>query len=145
MPRSGRVLLIGVAAGFVLSIYGTASRLLLTPVTVGSTAALKANNFQSVLLSFFLDVVLGVLFVGAYYIFFGRNGTPWLKRFLSFGGMLAFAGVLPRVITVYKYFAVTDKLVAAWAGVWLLEAVVMALLISLLYPLTAKRGAVPPS
>jgi len=138
MDKIGRLLLIGVAAGFILSIYGTVSRLVLAPFVAASASALKAHDFRSVLLAFFLDVVTGVLYVGAYYIFFGRNGTSWARRFLSFWAMLVLASVLPRIVTVYKYFAVTDKLVVVWAAAWLLEATLVAVLISLLYPFMTK-------
>jgi hypothetical protein len=138
MEKLGRVLLVGVVAGLALSIMGTVTHLLVTPLTVDVERVFKDQGFEIVLLGFFFDLVIGFLYVLAFAIFRGACPEHFWKKFVLFWALLLLIGVVPRAADVYRYFKFPDLLVLAWLVAWAAEALVVTALVVLLFP---KSGA----
>ncbi len=146
MERFGRIVLVGIAAGLLLSIWGTLSRVVLSPLAGDAAALFKEQDFQLVLLGFFLDLALGFFYVVAYAIIRRRGPAAFWKRFLLFWVILLTVGVLPRAVEAYRMLAVPDRLTLAWGIVWTAEALTLALVIALLFPKGRPReGATEPA
>jgi hypothetical protein len=144
MEKIGRILLVGVVAGLVLSILGTVSlgtvsRLALTPLAVDIEIFLKEQGFQLVLIGFFFDLAIGFLYVLAFALFKRACPANFVSRFLLFWLMLVLLGVVPKVADVYRFFKAPDFLVLAWLVSWAFQALVVAVVIALLYPKDKKK------
>ncbi|HUV85765.1 MAG TPA: hypothetical protein VMX79_01490 [bacterium] len=140
MEKLGRVLLVGVVAGLALSIMGTVTHLLVTPLTVDVERVFKDQGFEIVLLGFFFDLATGFFYVLAFAIFRGACPENFWKKFVLFWLLLLLIGVVPRAADVYRYFKFPDLLVLAWLVAWAAEALVVTALVALLFPKT-KAGA----
>jgi hypothetical protein len=134
MNRIGRILLVGVVAGLALSIMGTVTRLVVTPLTVDVEKLFREQDFEIVLLGFFFDLAIGFLYVLAFSIFGGGRPGNFIKRAVAFWALLLLMGVVPRVADVYRYFDFPSLLVLAWLVAWAFEALVVTALVVLLYP-----------
>jgi hypothetical protein len=140
MERLGRILLVGVVAGLALSIMGTVTHLVLSPLTVDVADFFKEQGFEIVLLGFFFDLVIGFLYVLAFAIFRGASPERFWKKFVLFWLLLLLIGVVPRAADVYRYFKFPDVLVLAWLVAWAVEALVVTALIVLLFPKPKARA-----
>lgn len=140
MDKLGRVLLVGVVAGLALSIMGTVTHLLVTPLTVDLKDVFKKQDLEIVLLGFFFDLAIGFFYVLAFAIFRGACPERFWKKFVLFWLLLLLIGVVPRAADVYRYFKFPDLLVLAWLVAWAAEALVVTALVVLLFPKT-KAGA----
>lgn len=140
MDKLGRVLLVGVVAGLALSIMGTVTHLLVTPLTVDLRDVFKKQDLEIVLLGFFFDLAIGFFYVLAFAIFRGACPERFWKKFVLFWLLLLLIGVVPRAADVYRYFKFPDLLVLAWLVAWAAEALVVTALVVLLFPKT-KVGA----
>lgn len=140
MEKLGRVLLVGVVAGLALSIMGTVTHLVLSPLTVDVEAVFKEQGFEIVLLGFFFDLAIGFFYVLAFAIFRGACPGRFWKKFVLFWLLLLLIGVVPRAADVYRYFKFPDALVLAWLVSWAAEAFVVTALVVLLFP-KSKAGA----
>lgn len=134
MNKIGRILLVGVVAGLALSILGTVTRLVVTPLTVDVEKLFRDQGFQIVLLGFFFDLVIGFLYVLAFSIFGGGRPGSFFKRAFAFWALLLLVGVVPRAADAYRYFDFPSLLVLAWLVAWAFEALVVTVLVVLLYP-----------
>jgi hypothetical protein len=140
MERLGRILLVGVVAGLVLSIMGTVTHLVLSPFRVDVADFFKDQGFEIVLLGFFFDLVIGFLYVLAFAIFRGACPENYWKKFVLFWFLLLLIGVVPRAADVYRYFKFPGVLVAAWLVAWAVEALVVTALVVLLFPKSNARA-----
>lgn len=140
MEKLGRILLVGVVAGLALSIMGTVTHLLVTPLTVDVEHVFKEQGFEIVLLGFFFDLAIGFFYVLAFAIFRGACPEHFWKKFVLFWVLLLLVGVVPRAADVYRYFKFPNLLVLAWLVAWAAEALVVTALVVLLFP-KAKAGA----
>ncbi len=140
MEKLGRVLLVGVVAGLALSIMGTVTHLVLSPLRVDVADFFKDENFEIVLLGFFFDLAIGFFYVLAFAIFRGASPERFWKKFVLFWLLLLLIGVVPRAADVYRYFKFPDVLVLAWLVSWAAETLVVTALVVLLFPKT-KAGA----
>lgn len=140
MEKLGRILLVGVVAGLALSIMGTVTHLLVTPLTVDVERVFKDQGFEIVLLGFFFDLATGFFYVLAFAIFRGVCPERFWKKFILFWVLLLLVGVVPRAADVYRYFKFPDLLVLAWLIAWAVEALVVTALVVLLFP-RSKAGA----
>ncbi len=140
MERLGRILLVGVVAGLVLSIMGTVTHLVLSPLRVDVADFFKEQGFEIVLLGFFFDLVIGFLYVLAFAIFRGACPENYWKKFVLFWFLLLLIGVVPRAADVYRYFKFPDVLVLAWLVAWAAEALVVTALVVLLFPKSKARA-----
>jgi len=133
MDKIGRILLVGVVAGLLISALGTATHLVLTPLTAGVTG-LRAITFQTVLVGFLFDLGLGFLFVLAYAVVRRAvTGAAW-KRVLLFWVVLLAAGAAPRAACLYRSFLLPDRLVLALSIAAAVEMLAVAVVVVLLYP-----------
>jgi hypothetical protein len=139
MEKLGRILLTGVVAGLALSILGTVTHLLVTPLTVDVEYVFKEQGFEIVLLGFFFDLAVGFFYVLAFAIFRGACPKQFWKKFVFFWLLLLLIGVVPRAADVYRYFKFSNLLVLAWLVAWALEALVVTAIVVILYP-KAKAG-----
>jgi len=134
MEKLSKILLVGIGAGLVVSIWGSLSHLLLTPFAPGAQVFFKKQGFELVVLTFGLNLILGFFYVAAYALTGnGRPGPRW-RRVLSFWGLLLLIGAAPRALIVYRYFPLPDEYVLAWAASWAAEAALVAILITFLWP-----------
>jgi hypothetical protein len=142
MGKFSRIVIVGIAAGLLLSVWGTLSQLALNPLASGVTGVFKSQGFQLVLLGFFLDLVLGFFFVLAFAIFRRAWPESFVKRLAFFWATLLLIGIAPRVFDMYRLLAVPGKLVAGWAVSWVAESLLVAVLIALLFPRrnAARKG-----
>jgi hypothetical protein len=140
MEKLGRVLLVGVVAGLALSIMGTVTHLVLSPLTVDVEEVFKEQGFEIVLLGFFFDLAIGFFYVLAFAIFRGACPERFWKKFVLFWLLLLLISVVPRAADVYRYFKFPDVLVLAWLVSWAAEAFVVTALVVLLFP-KSKAGA----
>jgi hypothetical protein len=140
MEKLGRILLVGVVAGLALSIMGTVTHLLVTPLTVDVEHVFKEQGFEIVLLGFFFDLAIGFFYVLAFAIFRGACPERFWKKFVLFWLLLLLIGVVPRAADVYRYFKFPNLLVLAWLVAWAAEALVVTALVVLLFP-KSKAGA----
>ncbi len=136
MEKVGRVVLVGILAGLVLSAAGTIAHLVLAPFAVGVKEGLLRESppWQLVLLGFFFDLAVGFFYVLAFALFRRAVAGAWVTRFLLFWLALVLLGVVPRAAGEYAYFNLPDKLLLASAVAWAAEAMLAALVIALLYP-----------
>jgi len=134
MNKIGRILLAAVVAGLALSILGTVTRIVVTPLTVDVESFFKDQNFEIVLLGFFFDLAVGFLYVLAFALFAGGRREVFWKKALAFWSLLLLVGVVPRAADVYRYFKFPDPLVLAWLVAWAFEALVVTVLVVLLFP-----------
>ena len=134
MEKLGRVLLVGVVAGLALSIMGTVTHLVLSPLTVDVEEVFKEQGFEIVLLGFFFDLAIGFFYVLAFAIFRGACPERFWKKFVLFWLLLLLISVVPRAADVYRYFKFPDVLVLAWLVSWAAEAFVVTALVVLLFP-----------
>jgi len=134
MNKIGRILLAAVVAGLALSILGTVTRIVVTPLTVDVESFFKDQNFEIVLLGFFFDLAVGFLYVLAFALFAGGRREVFWKKALAFWSLLLLVGVVPRAAAVYRYFEFPDPLVLAWLVAWAFEALVVTVLVVLLFP-----------
>jgi len=139
MEKIGRMVLLGVIAGLLVSVIGTVARLVASSWTA-DYPGLREADFQAVLVGFLLDLVAGWLFVAAYAIFHKGAAAPRWKSGLLFWFLLMFIGVFPRAADFYRIFTLPGKAVLTWGGAWTLQAFVVAALIILFYP-PARGGA----
>lgn len=146
MEKLGKILLVGMGAGLVVSVWGSLSHLLLTPFAPAQLF-FKKQGFELVVLTFGLNLILGFFYVAAYALTGnGRPGPRW-RRILSFWGLLLLVGAAPRALIVYRYFPLPDEYVVGWAVSWAIEAALVAILVTFLWPRTkgvfAKHESVP--
>lgn len=140
MEKLGRVLLVGVVAGLALSIMGTVTHLVLSPLMMDVEDVFKEQGFEIVLLGFFFDLAIGFFYVLAFAILRGACPERFWKKFVLFWLLLLLISVVPRAADVYRYFKFPDVLVLAWLVSWAAEAFVVTALVVLLFPKT-KAGA----
>jgi hypothetical protein len=134
MDKLARIVLLGIAAGLVVSIWGTVSHLIVSPLGPGTDEFFKKQDFHLILVTFAFNVALGFFYVAAYALIGGAGGAaPW-RRLLSFWGVLCLAGVAPRALFLYRYLSLPDKYVIGWAVSWLAEALFVAGVVALLWP-----------
>jgi hypothetical protein len=136
MNRIGRILLVAIVAGLALSILGTVTRLVVTPLTVDVEKLFRDQDFEIVLLGFFFDLAIGFLYVLAFAIFAGGRREVFWKKALAFWSLLLLVGVVPRAADAYRYFEFPNLLVLAWLIAWALEALIVTVLVVLLFPKT---------
>lgn len=134
MEKLGRILLVGVVAGLVLSILGTVTQLVLSPFKGELEGFFRHQDFEIVLLGFFFDLAIGFFYVSAFAIFRGACPERFWKKFVLFWLLLLLIGVVPRAADVYRYFKFPDMLVLAWLVSWAVEAFVVTALVVLLFP-----------
>lgn len=140
MEKLGRILLTGVVAGLALSIMGTVTHLLVTPLTVDVERVFRDQGFEIVLLGFFFDLAIGFFYVLAFAIFRGACPKRFWTKLVFFWLLLLLIGVVPRAADVYRYFRFPDLLVLAWLVAWAVEALVVTALVVILFP-KDKGGA----
>lgn len=132
--------MVGVVAGLALSIMGTVTHLVLSPLMMDVEDVFKEQGFEIVLLGFFFDLAIGFFYVLAFAIFRGACPGRFWKKFVLFWLLLLLISVVPRAADVYRYFKFPDVLVLAWLVSWAAEAFVVTALVVLLFPKT-KAGA----
>jgi len=135
MEKIGRVVIVGILAGLVLSAAGTVAHLVLTPFAAGVKEGLLRESppWQLVLLGFGADLVRGFFYDLVFAILRPALGAAWVKRFLLFWLTLILLGVVPRAVGEYGYFNLPDRFMLASAVAWALEAMLAALVIALLF------------
>ncbi|NIT35796.1 MAG: hypothetical protein GTN49_04745 [candidate division Zixibacteria bacterium] len=133
MDKLGRILLVGIVAGLALSILGTLTQLVLSPLRA-EVEFFKGQNFQMVLLGLFFDLAIGFFYVLAFAISKRAGPGRFWKKFVLFWLLLLLVGVVPRAASVYRYLDVPDLLALAWMVAWAVEALVVAALVVLLFP-----------
>jgi hypothetical protein len=133
MRKFGRIVVVGLAGGLVVFLWGTASHLVLSPFAVGSNVFREAD-LARVLWSFGLNLVLGFFYVAAYALVNGGHERGMGRRLLNFFGLLFLMGVAPRALISYRYFELPARAVAGWTISWTVEALLVALIVALWWP-----------
>lgn len=139
MERIGRLLLAGVVAGLIISVFGTAGRLVATPWLTGFKG-LRETNFQGVIVGFFFDLLAGWLAAGAYALASKANAVAFWRRAGGFFLLLLFLSVVPRAAEFYRLFALPGPAVMIWAGAALVQSIFVAVVIALICPPAKPAG-----
>jgi len=134
MNRIARIVFTGLIAGLVIFVAGNvvdvlSSFIIRAPETTG-----KLDLAATILLTFLFDLIAGLLITFAYGIV--KNGLPANRIFraLTYAGVLILVNTLPRAADAYVGVPIDNAVVVSWLVSWILEAVLAASLIILLYP-----------
>ncbi len=133
MRKLGRIVVVGIAGGLVVFLWGTVSHWVLSHFEVGSDM-FRETDLPRIFWSFGLNLILGFFYVAAYALTNGgRDRRMWL-RLLKFFGLLFLVGVAPRALISYRYFELSASAVVGWTFSWAVEALLVAWLVALWWP-----------
>ena len=145
MKKLGRIVIVGIAGGLIVFLWGTASHLVLSPFALASNVY-RETEFVRVCWSFAMNLVLGFFYAGAYALVNGGKDYRAGRRVLTFLGLLFLMGVAPRALIAYRYFGLNLPAVLGWTISWTVEAILVAIAVVLLWPrpkVTVAAATVP--
>jgi hypothetical protein len=140
MNRIARIIFTGVIAGLVLFVVGNATEILLSfflrvPETTG-----KLDLAATILVTFLLDLIIGLLITFAYGIIKNGLAANRVFRVFSLALVLILINAFPRAADAYIAVPIPNTAIVSWFAGWILEAVLVSFAIVMLYPMKKKTG-----
>lgn len=141
MNRIARIVFTGLIAGLAIFIVGNVVEILSSFIIRAPETTGKLDLASTILLTFLFDLIAGLFITFAYGIVKNGLAANRVFRALTFAGVLVLVNVLPRAADAYVGVPIDNAVVASWLVSWILEAVLAAFLIVLLYPGKKKPAA----
>ncbi|UCE27673.1 MAG: hypothetical protein JSW52_02670 [Candidatus Coatesbacteria bacterium] len=138
MNRIARIVFTGLIAGLAVFVVGNVVEVLSSFVVHAPETTGKLDLAATILLTFLFDIIAGLLITFAYGIVKNGLAANPVFRALTFAGVLVLVNALPRAADAYVGVPADNAVIATWLASWILEAVLAAFIVILMYPREKK-------